>query len=65
MATLTITITGVNDAPVARSPLPAIRTAGVGTMYELDLNTLVTDADGDDLAFTLVGACDGVRHLRR
>ena len=59
MATLTITITGVNDASVARSPLPPIRTASVGTMYELDLNTLVTDADGDDLAFTLVGACDG------
>ena len=59
MATLTITITGVNDAPVARSPLPPIRTANVGTMYELDLNTLVTDTDGDDLAFTLVGACDG------
>ena len=58
-ATLTITVTGVNDAPVQVSPLPPIRTALVGTMYELDLNTLVTDAEGDDLTFTLVGTCAG------
>ena len=58
-ATLTITITGVNDAPVAQDPPPTIKTAVAGTMYELDLNTLVTDAEGDDLTFTLVGTCAG------
>ena len=59
-ATLTITITGVNDAPVTVSPLPALRTVFRGTMYSFDLNRLATDADNDDLTFTQVaGTCEG------
>ena len=54
--TLTITITGVNDAPASASA-PAITNAVPGEMYTFDLNTLFTDAEDDTLMFTL-GACD-------
>ena len=57
-ATLTITITGVNDAPKAVDS-PSVEAATAGATYTADLNALFTDAEDDTLTYAPVGTCDG------
>ena len=58
-ATLTITITGRNDAPEAVSPLPEIRDAATGMAYSQPLTGLFTDVDANDTMTFTLGTCDG------
>ena len=59
--TVTVTVNGANDAPVAVSPPPTVRTAVAGSAYSYDLNNLFEDPEGDDLTtFTVsTGTCAG------
>ena len=59
--TVTVTVNGTNDAPMAVSPLPTVRTAVAGSAYSYDLNNLFEDPEGDDLTtFTVsTGTCTG------
>ena len=57
---LVITVNGTNDAPMAVSPLPTVRTAVAGSAYSYDLNNLFEDPEGDDPTFTVsTGTCTG------
>ena len=58
-ATLTITITGVNDAPQAVSPAPTVKQGIIGAAYSLPLAQFFTDPDHATLAYGLSGTCDG------
>src|SRR5207302_632521 len=57
-ATVTVTVTGVNDAPTAQA---ASRTTGEDQAVEIDLSTLAHDAETavGDLVFAVGGAVGG------
>ncbi|MCW5554739.1 MAG: beta-propeller fold lactonase family protein [Verrucomicrobiae bacterium] len=59
-ATLTITITAVNDAPVVANPIPdQFGMYGAAFDFQFDANTFV-DVDGDALAYTVSGLPTGL-----
>ena len=55
--TFMLTVENVNDDPDEVTN-PAIPAAGAGFAYELDLNSIFTDVDGDTLSFTQGASCD-------
>ncbi|MCW5554738.1 MAG: DUF4082 domain-containing protein [Verrucomicrobiae bacterium] len=59
-ATLTITITAVNDAPVVANPIPdQFGMYGAAFEFEFDANTFA-DVDGDALGYTVSGLPAGL-----
>ena len=58
MATLTVTINGVNDAPVPIDN-PRVDAATAGETYAFDLRPLFIDPEGDPVMLALVDTCDG------
>ncbi len=59
-ATLTVTVSGVNDAPQAPTLPP--RTDADNTAVTLDLGALFSDVDGDALFFTISGLPTGLTY---
>ncbi|MET0258060.1 MAG: Ig-like domain-containing protein, partial [Methylobacterium sp.] len=56
---LTVTVTPVNDRPVAPEPLPG-RNVADGETVRVPLGTLITDPDGDRLAYSVSGLPPGL-----
>ncbi|MEF8843520.1 MAG: Ig-like domain-containing protein, partial [Haloarculaceae archaeon] len=57
-ATLTVTVTGVNDAPTTTGL--GNQTSDDGEAISVDTSTAFSDAEGDDLSYTAAGLPDGV-----
>ncbi|TYL55001.1 choice-of-anchor D domain-containing protein [Nocardioides sp. BGMRC 2183] len=58
--TFTISVTGVNDAPVIASVAPEAIAGTVGTPLSVVLSVVATDEDGDELALDLTDLPDGL-----
>ncbi|GJE54785.1 hypothetical protein EKPJFOCH_1269 [Methylobacterium thuringiense] len=56
---LTVTVTPVNDRPVAPEPLPG-RNVADGETLRVPLGHLITDPDGDRLAYSVTGLPPGL-----
>ncbi len=50
---LTLNVTNANDAPVLTTPLGTDDKAEDFETFTIDLNTIFTDSDGEDLSFTI------------
>ncbi|WP_394063525.1 Ig-like domain-containing protein [Alcaligenes sp. WGS1538] len=59
-ATLTITVTGVNDAPVVLTPLPPSAGLDNAPLAPIDTSVGFTDIDGDALTYTAAGLPSGL-----
>jgi VCBS repeat-containing protein len=59
VATVTVSVASVNDAP-ATSSAPAAQNASVGTTLSQDVVSLFTDVDGDALTFSVAGLPPGL-----
>ena len=54
--TITITLNGQNDGPMAIATVPDVATVATqDAAYSLDLSTLFSDTDGDSLSYSFVG----------
>ncbi len=59
-ATLTITINGSNDAPIAGGTIPPQSDSDADTIAAIDVSTVFSDPEGDTLTYTATGLPAGL-----